>query len=72
MHPSHTTTTHRLQAGRPQAVFAFGAHALRQPHIARHWRVPSAFGPRKRFAARVRALYVRIHTFYLKFLQGHT
>ncbi|MEQ6437610.1 hypothetical protein V8Z74_21675 [Comamonas sp. w2-DMI] len=72
MHTSHTTTTHRLQAARPQAVFAFGAHALRQPHIARHWRVPSAFGPRKRFAARVRALYVRIHTFYLKFLQGHT
>ena len=68
MHLSHTTTTHR-----PQAVFAFfGAHALRQPHIARHWRVPSFFGPRRRFAARVRALYVRIHTFYLKFLQGHT
>lgn len=49
-----------------------GALALRQPHIARHSRVPSVFGPRKRFAARVRALYVRIHTFYLKFLQGHT
>ena len=49
-----------------------GALALRQPHIARHSRVPSVYGPRKRFAARVRALYVRIHTFYLKFLQGHT
>ncbi len=72
MHLSHTTTTHRLPAMRPQAVFAFGGHALRQPHIARHWRVPSFFGPRKRFAARVRALHVRIHTFYLKFLQGHT
>jgi len=49
-----------------------GLLALRQPHIARHWRVPSFFGPRKRFAAQVRALHVRIHTFYLKFLQGHT
>jgi hypothetical protein len=72
MHPSHATTTRRLQAARPQAACAFGAHALRQPHIARHWRVPCAFGPRRQFAARVRALYVRIHTFYLKFLQGHT
>ena len=69
MHPSQTTTTHRLQAARPQAVFAFfGAHALRQPHIARHWRVPSAFGPRRRFTVQVRALHVRNHTFYLKFL----
>ena len=49
-----------------------GLLALRQPHMARHSRVPSFFGPRKCFAARVRALYVRIHTFYLKFLQGHT
>ncbi|MDI9854212.1 hypothetical protein [Comamonas sp. 17RB] len=80
-------TPHRLQALRRLAVFFWplrpslgdarygqcgGAQALRQPHIARHSRVPSVYGPRKRFAARVRALYVRIHTFYLKFLQGHT
>lgn len=72
MHLSHATSPHRLPAARPQAVLAFGVHALRQPRIARHWRVPSVFGPRRRFAARVRALYVRIHTFYLKLLQGHT
>jgi hypothetical protein len=72
MHLSHEPGTHRLQAARPQAVFHFGAGALRHPHIARHTRVPSFFGPRRRFAARVRALFVRIHTFYLKFLQGHT
>ncbi|MDH1703792.1 hypothetical protein [Comamonas terrigena] len=86
MHPS-PGTPHRLQALRRLAVFfcplrpslgdarygqCGGAQALRQPHIARHSRVPSVYGPRKRFAARVRALYVRIHTFYLKFLQGHT
>lgn len=86
MHPS-PSTPHRLQALRRLAVFFWplrpslgdaryghcgGAQALRQPHIARHSRVPSVYGPRKRFAARVRALYVRIHTFYLKFLQGHT
>ena len=87
MHLSHTTT-HRLQALRRLAVFfcplrpclgdarygqCGGLLALRQPHVARHSRVPSAhFGPRKRIAARVRALHVRIHTFYLKFLQGHT
>ena len=86
MHPS-PGTPHRLQALRQLAVFfcprrpslgdarygqCGGAQALRQPHIARHSRVPSVYGPRKRFAARVRALYVRIHTFYLKFLQGHT
>ncbi|WP_027016721.1 hypothetical protein [Comamonas composti] len=72
MHLSPGTFKHRLQAARPQAVFAFGAHALRHPRIARHTRVPSVYGPRRRFAARVQALYVRIHTFYLKFLQGHT
>ncbi|MDR2326274.1 MAG: hypothetical protein LBE51_12850 [Acidovorax sp.] len=49
-----------------------GLLALRQPHMARHSRVPSFFGPRKRFAAQVCALYVRIHSFYLKLLQGHT
>ena len=80
-------TSHRLQALRRLAVFfcprrpslgdarygqCGGALALRQPHIARHSRVPSVYGPRKRFAAQVRAIHVRIHTFYLKFLQGHT
>ena len=72
--PNHNT--HRLQARRLQAVFAlgrsFGAGALRHPHIARHTRVPAVYGPRRRFAARVRALHVRIHTFCLKFLQGYT
>ena len=84
MHLSHTPFKHRLLVPHPQAVFAFvhraasgfrhnfGASALRQPHVARHWSVPCCYGPRRRFAARVRALYVRIHTFYLKFLQGHT
>ncbi|MEG0053447.1 MAG: hypothetical protein RR473_00265 [Comamonas sp.] len=84
MHLSHTPFRHRLLVPHPQAVFAFvrrlahgpshgfGASALHHPHIARHTRVPSFFGPRRPFAARVRALYVRIHTFYLKFLQGHT
>ena len=72
MQLSHTPHTHRLQAERPQTVSAFGGCALRHPHIARHTRVPSCFGPRRPFAARVRALFVRIHTFYLKFLQGHT
>ena len=86
MHLSHTTP-HRLQALRRLAVFFCplrptlgdarygqrgGLLALRQPHVARHSRVPSHFGPHKRFAARVHALHVRIHTFYLKFLQGHT
>ncbi|AOV02246.1 MULTISPECIES: hypothetical protein [Delftia] len=72
MHLSHEHSRHRLQAKRPQAVFPLGGCALRHPHIARHTRVPSFFGPRRHFAARVRALFVRIHTFYLKFLQGHT
>ena len=70
MHLSHTIP-HRLPALRPQTVFCFGAGAVRHPHIARHTRVPSIFGPRKRFAARVCALFVRMHTFYMKFLQGH-
>ena len=83
MHLSHTPFRHRLLVPHPQAVFAFvrrrqgaphgfGASTLRHPRIACHSRVPSVYGPRKRFAARVRAIYVRIHTFYLKFLQGHT
>lgn len=87
MHLSHITSPNRQRALRQLAVFfcplrpsvgdarygqCGGAQALRQPHIARHSRVPSVYGPRKRFAAHVRALYVRIHTFYLKFLQGHT
>ena len=87
MHLSHITSPHRQRALRQLAVFFCplrpamgdaryghrgGLLALRQPHMARHSRVPSFFGPRKRFAARVCALYVRIHTFYLKFLQGHT
>ena len=72
MHLSHTPRTHRPQAKRPRAVFLFGGCALRHPHIARHTRVPSFFGPRRHFAASVRALFVRITTFYLKFLQGHT
>lgn len=84
MHLSHTPFKHRLLVPHPQAVFAFvrsassefrhsfGASALRQPHASRHARTPSCYGPLKRFAARVRSLYVRIHTFYLKFLQGHT
>lgn len=87
MHTGAIHLPHRLQAPRPQAVFFLrcrpllgdvrfgqctGLRALRHPHIARHTRVPSVFGPRKRFAARVRALYVRIHTLTLKFLQGHT
>ena len=61
-----------LWQGKPLDYSKRGLLALRQPHMARHTRVPSFFGPRKSFAARVRALYVRIHTFYLKFLQGHT
>lgn len=87
MQLSHITSPHRQQVLRQLAVFfcsrrpdlgdaryghCGGQRALRQPHIARHTRVPSHFGPRKPFAAHVRALYVRIHTFYLKFLQGHT
>ncbi|RGE46185.1 hypothetical protein DZC30_05330 [Comamonas testosteroni] len=87
MHLSHITSPNRQRALRQLAVFFCplrpsmgdvrygqrgGLLALRQPHIARHSRVPSVYGPRKRFAAHVRALYVRIHTFYLKFLQGHT
>ena len=87
MHLSHITSPDRQRALRQLAVFLCplrpalgearygqcgGQRALRQPHMARHTRVPSYFGPRKPFAARVRALYVRIHTFYLKFLQGHT
>ena len=87
MHLSHITSPDRQRALRQLAVFfcplrpsmgdvrygqCGGLLALRQPHMARHSRVPSFFGPRKCFAARVRALYVRIHTFYLKFLQGHT
>ena len=76
MHLGHFLSKQRLLVPRPQALFAFGVGfgllALRQPHVARHSRVPSFFGPRKQFAAKVRALYVRIHTFYLKFLQGHT
>jgi len=71
MHLSHTHS-HRLPAARPQAVLHFGGRALRHALIARHTRVPSFFGPRRRFAAGMRALFVRIHTFYLKFLQGHT
>jgi len=63
---------HRLQAPRPQAVGGWGGAALRHPRIARHSRVPAVFGPRRRFAAQVRALWVRIHTLTLKFLQGHT
>ncbi len=33
---------------------------------------PELHAAARRMAARVHALQVRIHTFYLKFLQGHT
>lgn len=33
---------------------------------------PELYAAARRMAARVHALQVRIHTFYLKFLQGHT
>ena len=87
MHLSHTTPPHRPQATRPLAVFFFlrrhtrcdarygqctGLRALRHPHMARHSRVPAFFAPHRPFAAQVRAQHARIHTFYLKFLQGHT
>jgi hypothetical protein len=86
MHLSHITSPHRQRALRQLAVFLFplrpaqgdarygqrgGLLALRQPHMARHTRVPSS-SARANPLPRVRALYVRIHTFYLKFLQGHT
>jgi hypothetical protein len=35
-------------------------------------RAPELHAAARRMAARVHALQVRIHTFYLKFLQGHT
>lgn len=34
--------------------------------------VPELHAAARRMAAHVHALQVRIHTFYLKFLQGHT
>ena len=70
--PTSHTPTHRLQAARPQAVFCLTGCTLRHPRIARHTRVPAAYGPRRRFAACMQALHVRIHTLTLKFLQGHT
>jgi len=35
-------------------------------------RIPGHYGPREHLTLAVRALHVRIHTFTLKFLQGHT
>lgn len=70
--PTGHTPTHRLQAARPQAVFGLAGCTLHHPRIARHTRVPAAYGPRRRFAACMQALQVRIHTLTLKFLQGHT
>lgn len=56
------------------------AQAQRSPtrpgHLARpacqRALVPALHAAARRMAARVHALQVRIHTFYLKFLQGHT
>jgi len=70
--PTGHTPQHCLQATRPQAVFCLAGSTLRHPRIAQHTRVPAAYGPRRRFAARMQALQVRTHTLTLKFLQGHT
>lgn len=70
--PTGHTPTHCLQARRPQAVLGLAGCTLRHPRIARHSRVPAAYGPRRHLAACLRALQVRIHTLTLKFLQGHT
>lgn len=70
--PTGHNPTHRLQATCPQAVFCLAGCTLRHPRIARHSRVPAAYGPRRRFAACMQALQARIHTLTLKFLQGHT
>ncbi|QIL81173.1 hypothetical protein G7047_15615 [Diaphorobacter sp. HDW4A] len=50
-------------------------HAQRKLHRLRRAdasRIPGHYGPREHLSLAVRALHVRIHTFTLKFLQGHT
>lgn len=65
MRPCHTPPDHP----------AHGARHHRTPRRAddpRRPQAPELQGAARRMAACIHALHVRIHTFYLKFLQGHT
>lgn len=62
----HTSQSLPALCGR---LFHCRLHHIRRSKVSR---IPGHFGPREHLSLQVRALYVRIHTLTLKFLQGHT